>query len=145
MKRRMTIIEERLAEWAFYTRNPPHEPGRPSESIEYRIMTGDTAKAGKGAVKGDGGHCRAYRKNRRNTAIIQRRDEVRSILARMKRTKPEHRAVIAQAFESKPGYICDTRMAAGQLNVSQNKYLRLYGEALAFVEGALEKYFAKSA
>lgn len=150
MKRRMTRIEERLVEWAQIIDDerkglPLHDPSRPSESIEYRIMTGQTSKPGKGAVKTDGGMFQAYRKQRHNIAIAQRVSEINRILVRMRHTKSGHYEIITQAFLDRPGHICITRIGATEQNVSQNKYLRLYGEAVAFIEGALDQGLSKSA
>lgn len=135
MRRRHTLIEARLINWAMCREQPPHDPGRPSESIEYRMMT--TGQVCRGGIIGDGGLSRALQRFRSDIARAQRASETHRIVKRMQYRDDEAFQVVVAAFLDRPGYIMPGHVGAGALGIGQSAWRMRYQRGLAFVDGAL--------
>lgn len=133
MSQRQT--EDRLISWAMCLEVPPHDPSRPSESIEYRLMTlGDISGSGR---KTDGGHMRAYQRHRRDIEAMQQAREVQSAVSRMRHRDRLAHDVIVEAFTRRPGFIVPAAQGAAKFSVGLTTWRKRYDRGLAFVDGAL--------
>lgn len=131
-------VEDRLLSWA--TSDHLHQPGWPEDTIEYRVMTGQTASGGKGA-HGDGGMTRAATRYRHDLVECERAREVHHALAELKQFDETAHKTVVLAFTDRPGYRLPPSVGAQRVGISEKTWKTRYRTGLSFIGGVLNRQF----
>lgn len=128
----------RLKQWALCKKTPPHDPSRPSESLEYRMMTHEAFIRSKRKFSGgDGGLSNAVAHNRQHLAEAQREREIDDAMRLLQQRDPQAHAVIRYAFMREPGYVATGRSAAPRHELSEGAWRIRFHRGLSFIDARL--------
>lgn len=135
MADRYSEVKKRLTDWAMCLEMPPHEPGRPDTSLEYRMMVlGQIVSGGR---LSDGGLMAAYMRHKHAIREAEKADEVHQAVKRLRSRDPDAYRVITLAFLDRPGYLMPSRVGAMELNIDQRTWRHRFHTALSFIDGAI--------
>lgn len=126
-------IEGRLLAWAMGLESPFHDPSRPSESLEYRMMV--LGQVGRGGGHSDGGMMLACHRYRQEIQDKQDARETHQAIVRLRCRDREAYQVLTTAYLDRPGYIMPGRAGASALQISENSWRLRYQRGLSFVDG----------
>lgn len=131
-------VTERLKQWALCQQTEPHDPSRPSESLEYRMMTGEAfVRSGRKYAGGDGGLINAVTAGRSHLREADRAREIYAALRTLKRRNAAAHDVLVEAFMARPGHVLSRRSGAKRHEISERKWRDLFNIGLWFIDARL--------